>query len=108
MAAIRASARFSVLTLLGVAMLAAIAVRALELRGTRVGRFAGVAAFGLIAVEFCNGAIAFPAPPALTTAAGRWLREQPGSGARPLRTDGPVRRQHPVHAPVARAPTRRS
>ena len=80
MAAIRASARFSVLTLLGVAMLAAIAIRALELRGTRVGRFAGVAAFGLIAVEFCNGAIAFPAPPALTTAAGRWLREQPGSG----------------------------
>ena len=81
MAAIRASARFSVLTLLGVAMLAAIAVRALELRGPRIGRFVGVAAFGLIAVEFCNGAIAFPAPPALTTAAGRWLREQPGSGA---------------------------
>jgi hypothetical protein len=81
MAAIRASARFSVLTLLGVAMLAALAVRALELRGTRLARFAGVAAFGLIAVEFCNGAIAYPAPPALTTAAGRWLREQPGSGA---------------------------
>ena len=81
MDAIRAPARFSVLTLLGVAMLAALAVRALELRGARAGRFAGAAALGLIAVEFCNGAIAFPAPPALTTAAGRWLREQPGSGA---------------------------
>ena len=81
MAAIRAPARFSVLTLLSVAMLAALAVRALELRGPRLGRFAGAAAFGLIAVEFGNGAIAFPAPPALTTAAGRWLREQPGSGA---------------------------
>ena len=81
MAAIRASARFSVLTLLGVAVLAALAVRALELRRPRVGRFAGAAAVGLIALEFCNGAIAFPAPPALTTAAGRWLREQPGSGA---------------------------
>ena len=81
MDAIRASARFSVLTLLGVAMLAALAIRALELRGARMGHFAGAAALGLIAVEFCNGAIAFPAPPALTTAAGRWLREQPGSSA---------------------------
>ena len=81
MAAIRASARFSVLTLLGVAVLAALAVRALELRRPRVGRFVGAAAFGLIAVEFCNGAIAFPAPPALTTPAGRWLSQQPGSGA---------------------------
>jgi Protein of unknown function (DUF3108) len=66
MAAIRAPARFSVLTLLSVAMLAALAVRALELRGPRLSRFAGAFAF---------------APPALTTAAGRWLREQPGSGA---------------------------
>ena len=81
MSAIRASARFAVLTILGVAMLAALAVRALELRAPRVGRFAGVTAFALIALEFCNGAIAFPAPPALTTAAGRWLRDQPGSGA---------------------------
>ncbi len=81
MAAIRAPARFSVLTLLAVAMLAALAIRALELRWARIGRYAGPIAFGLIAVEFCNGAIAFPAPPALTTAAGRWLREQPGSGA---------------------------
>ena len=81
MAAIRAPARFSVLTLLSVAMLAALAVRALELRRPRLGRFSGAAVFALIAVEFGNGAIAFPAPPALTTAAGRWLREQPGSGA---------------------------
>ncbi len=81
MSAIRASARFAVLTILGVAMLAALAVRALELRAPRVGRFAGVTAFALIALEFCNGAIAFPAPPALTTAAGRWLSAQPGSGA---------------------------
>jgi Protein of unknown function (DUF3108) len=81
MSAIRASARFAVLTILAVAMLAGLAVRALELRAPRVGRFAGVTAFALIALEFCNGAIAFPAPPALTTAAGRWLRDQPGSGA---------------------------
>ena len=81
MAAIRAPARFSVLTVMGAAMLAAVAVRALELRRPRIGRFVGAAAFGLIAVEFSNGVIAFPAPPALTTVAGRWLREQPGKGA---------------------------
>ncbi len=81
MSAIRASARFAVLTILGVAMLAAMAIRALELRAPRIGRFAGASAFALIALEFCNGTIAFPAPPALTTAAGRWLRDQPGSGA---------------------------
>ena len=57
MAAIRAPARFSVLTLLSVAMLAALAVCALERRGSRFGRFAGAVAFGLIALEFGNGAI---------------------------------------------------
>ncbi|HEY1912768.1 MAG TPA: DUF3108 domain-containing protein [Vicinamibacterales bacterium] len=81
MSAIRASARFSVLTILGVGVLAALAVRALELRRPRIGRFAGAAAFALIALEFSNGSIAFPAPPSLTTAAGRWLGDQPGSGA---------------------------
>jgi Protein of unknown function (DUF3108) len=81
MAAIRAPARFSVLTLLAAAMLAALAVRAMELRWRRRGRYGAAIAIGLIAAEFCNGAIAFPPPPALTTAAGRWLSERPGSGA---------------------------
>ena len=81
MAAIRAPARFSVLALLAAAMLAALAVRAMDLRWPRRGRYCGAIAVGLIAVEFCNGAIAFPPPPALTTAAGQWLRERPGSGA---------------------------
>ena len=34
----------------------------------------GIAACALIAIEYCNGLIAFPAPPALTSNAGRWLQ----------------------------------
>lgn len=34
-----------------------------------------------IGVEYANGAIAFPQAPRLSTAAGQWIRGQPGSGA---------------------------
>lgn len=81
MAAIRAPARFSVLTLLGIAALAALAIRELERRRPHMKRLVGATAFALIAVEYSNGAIAFPTPPPLITDAGRWLAEQPGSGA---------------------------
>ena len=79
MAAIRAVPRFSVLVLLGIAMLAAFAVRALELRRPHLS--AGIFAVALLAigVEYSNGAIAYPAPPPLSTGAGAWLRGQPGS-----------------------------
>ena len=106
MAAIRASARFSVLTLLGVAMLAALAVRALELRRPRIGRFAGAAAFGLIARGILQRRHRVPGA-AGADHRGRTLAPRAAGIRRGrLRADGPVRRQHPVHAPVARARTR--
>jgi hypothetical protein len=81
MQAIRAAARFSVLTLAGIAILAAIAVRAWEIRAPRMAAGSTTAALLLIAAEFSNGAIAFPARPVLTSEAGAWLASQPGTGA---------------------------
>ena len=81
MAALRAVPRFSVLALLGVAVLAALAIRSLEARQPRLARGLVVAALLAIAVEYSNGAIAYPPPPSLRTSVGGWLRDQPGSGA---------------------------
>jgi hypothetical protein len=81
MAAIRAVPRFSVLALLGIAVLAALAIRWLEARQPRLARGLVVAALLAIAVEYSNGAIDYPPPPSLHTSAGGWLRDQPGSGA---------------------------
>jgi Protein of unknown function (DUF3108) len=90
MAAIRAAARFSVLALCGMAVLAGIATSSLTWRRTSVLRprssrelrhllFVGLVA--AIAIEYSNGAIAYPPAPSLTSDVGRWLRDQPGSGA---------------------------
>ena len=81
MAALRSVPRFSVLALLGVAVLAALGVRSLEAQPLRVARGLVVAALLAIAVEYSNGAIAYPLPPSLRTSAGEWLSDQPGSGA---------------------------
>ena len=81
MAALRAVPRFSVLALLGIAVLAALAIRSLEARKPRLARGLVVAALLAIAVEYSNGAIAYPPPPSLRTSVGEWLRDQPGSGA---------------------------
>jgi hypothetical protein len=80
MGAIRAPARFSVLTLLAIAVLSAIAIRAIELRTRRVRPLIAIALV-VIASEYSNAELSLPAPPALTSHAGQWLREQPESGA---------------------------
>jgi hypothetical protein len=80
LAAIRASARFSVLALVAIAALAAIGARAIEARRPPGARWIGVAIL-IIALEYGNGAIAFPAAPQMTSNAGRWIRDRPGSGA---------------------------
>lgn len=80
MAAIRAPARFSVLTLCGIAVLSALAVRTIEIRAPRVSLALWAAVIAVLFCEYVN-VIAFPAAPALTTNAGRWLRERPGTGA---------------------------
>ena len=79
MAAIRAPARFSVLVLCAIAVLAAFAIRALEGRRPRTGPLVALVVLA-IGVEYGNRA-AFSPPPALATEAGAFLRDQPGSGA---------------------------
>ena len=80
MAAIRAPARFSVLTLCAIAVLAALAIRSVEIRRPRSGALVALLLV-VIALEYSNGAIPYPPAPVLTSNAGRWLRSQPGSGA---------------------------
>ena len=81
MSAIRAAARFSVLALCGMAVLAAVAVRAADIARPRGRGLVLAVLLAAIAIEYSNGAIAFPPAPALHSNAGAWLREQPGSGA---------------------------
>jgi hypothetical protein len=78
MSAIRAAARFDVLTLVGVSVLAAAGIRRLEASSTMKPSVIVLASCALIAIEYSNGLIAYPAPPALTSNAGRWLKEHPG------------------------------
>jgi hypothetical protein len=80
MEAIRAPARFSVLALAALAVLAAIAVRGWEAYGPSRSRLMTSIALVAISVEFLNGSIAFPRAPSLTSEAGAWLAAQPGAG----------------------------
>ena len=80
MAAIRATPRFAVLALCGIAVLAAVAIRTLEERRQH-SQVMVVLALLAIGLEYSNGSIGFPQPPALTSNAGRWIRDQPGTGA---------------------------
>lgn len=75
--AIRAPARFAVVAMLGLCVLAATG-----LAKTRTGAVAvGVVAASMM-LEFVNAPLTrLVAAPAATTRAGQWLREQPGRGA---------------------------
>jgi hypothetical protein len=81
MSAIRAAARFDVLALVSISVLAALGIRRLETSAGAKPWAITAAVCALIAVEYCNGVIAFPARPVLTSNAGRWLKGQPGAGA---------------------------
>jgi hypothetical protein len=74
--AIRAPARFSVLVMFALATLAALGWRtALE------GRAYAYAAVVVAAIEFLNVPLPLVAAPPRQTAAGEWLRHEPGAGA---------------------------
>ena len=81
MAANRTPARFSVLIVCAIAVLAALAARTLEIKLPRRGQVAWVAILAVISVEYINWTPAFPPAPVLTSNAGRWLRDRPGTGA---------------------------
>jgi len=81
MAAIRAAARFSVLALSGIAVLAAVGMRELEIRWPRAKSVVAGCVLAVVGLESANGVIAYPSAPTLSTNAGRWLRQQQGAGA---------------------------
>ena len=74
--AIRAPARFAVVAIMGVCLLAAIGIAQANL-STRV--VAVLAA--LMMAEYVNAPLTLVAAPEPSTPVGRWLREQPGRGA---------------------------
>lgn len=93
--AIRAPARFGVLVTFGLASLAAIALAAFSRRTASrplVYRWLPALAVVLLAAEYANAPIPYVAAPAIQTAAGAWLRDEPTPGAvlyLPLELDAP-------------------
>lgn len=74
--AIRAPARFAVLAMLGLSLLAAIG-----LARSRAGVRVVAVAVALMMLEYVNAPLKLVAAPATSTRAGRWLRDQPGRDA---------------------------
>ena len=74
--AIRAPARFAVVAMAGLCLLAALAVQRLNLRPSIV-----VALTALMMLEYANAPLAFVAAPPASTEAGRWLKAATAPGA---------------------------
>jgi hypothetical protein len=74
--AIRAPARFAVLAMLGMSLLAAVGLA----KANAAPRLILVIA-ALMMIEYVNGPLKLVAAPDTSTTAGRWLRDQPGRGA---------------------------
>lgn len=74
--AIRAPARFAVVLMLGLCVLAGVGVAQARLRAGAVALLAV-----LMCVEYANAPMAFVPAPASSTPAGRWLADQAESGA---------------------------
>ncbi len=84
--AIRAPARFGVLVVFGLAVLAALAVREAGARLRRAGNARAalvlqVACVALAGIEDLNVPLPTVAAPAITSAVGGWLSREPGPGA---------------------------
>jgi hypothetical protein len=79
--AIRSPARFAVIAVLGLSLLAALGFRAL----TPSARFgpvpAGAILVGLLCLEYMNAPLALAPAPALRTDVGQWLAAEPAPGA---------------------------
>ena len=74
--AIRAPARFAVLAMLGVSLLAALGLARVNAGPRLIGVMAA-----LMMMEYLNAPLNLVTAPDTRTDAGRWLREQPGPGA---------------------------
>jgi hypothetical protein len=90
--AIRAPARFGVLVVLGLALLAALGMREVERwararAAVRAEKRPGLvvapclAVIALLAIEYANAPLAWTPAPTVSTRVGAWLRDTPGPGA---------------------------
>ncbi len=77
--AIRAPARFAVIAVLGLGLLAALGTRAVL--ATRPGRALPMLLAALLALEYVNGPLPLAPAPARRTGVGQWLAAEPGPGA---------------------------
>jgi hypothetical protein len=77
--AIRAPARFSVIAVLGLALLAALALKDRALRA--VAGWPAALLIGLVCVEYLNTPLPLAAAPPLRTDIGQWLASEPTPGA---------------------------
>lgn len=73
--AIRAPARFAVIAMAGICLLAGLAVKRMDLRPPIVAALAAV-----MMLEYVNAPLAFVAAPATSTEAGRWLKAAASPG----------------------------
>ena len=78
--AIRAPARFSVIAVLGLALLAALALRALASTKRAVAWLPGLL-IGLLGLEYVNTPLPLAAAPPMRTEVGQWLASEPTQGA---------------------------
>jgi hypothetical protein len=89
--AVRAPARFAVVGMLGLVVLAGFGLRALtDGRPARQAAWLGLVVLALMAAEYVNRPLVLVAAPPLTTDVGQWLADAPGPGAvvvLPLGTD---------------------
>jgi hypothetical protein len=80
--AIRAPARFAVVAFMGLALLAALGLRAVALRvGMERRRYVGIVLISLLCLEYLNAPLALVAAPPLRTDIGQWLAHEPTAGA---------------------------
>ena len=78
--AIRAPARFGVIAMLGLALLAALGMRGLSQYGARPRRFTAMAV-ALLCLEYANAPLVLAVAPPRSTPVGAWLAREPGAGA---------------------------
>ncbi|MCC7123853.1 MAG: DUF3108 domain-containing protein, partial [Acidobacteria bacterium] len=80
--AIRAPARFGVVVMLGLSLLAAVGLRfMLQRAGVRRDRTMLAVIIALVATEYANAPMTLAAAPVTDTVTGRWLRDAPEPGA---------------------------
>ncbi|HUE85599.1 MAG TPA: DUF3108 domain-containing protein [Vicinamibacterales bacterium] len=79
--AIRSPARFSVIAVLGLSLLAALGIRAVKASAVKAPAWAGAFLIALLCLEYLNAPLPLAAAPPQRTEVGQWLATEPTAGA---------------------------